>query len=135
MNEIEEVILKLKKAKETLTSTSFQKEIIENNSKAIEDLNRDQLKKGINSDGGIFPDYKSKKKEGPIKWFDKGDYYKSLKTGFFSSGFLVESTDEKDKYIEDRKGPVKGLTEMSLDLLRKIVKVQIFKKIKTIVHV
>ena len=135
MTEIELVISKLKKAKETLSSPTFQKETIQNNSKAIEDLNRGQLRKGINSDGGTFPDYKSRKKTGPIKWFDTGVYYRSLNTEFFSSGFLVGSTDSKDKFIEGRKGPVKGLTEQSILVLHKEIKKQLFIKLRAIINV
>lgn len=135
MMQIDAIISKLKKAKETLAGTSFQKDIIQNNSVVIENLNRDQLRRGITSEGGVFPDYKSKNKNGPIKWRDTGKYYSSLKTGFFDSGFFVGSTDNKDKFIEGRFGPVKGLNNRSIDLLRGLIKTQAIQKVKMIVNV
>jgi hypothetical protein len=72
----------------------------------IAELNRDQLKKGERADGAILPDYapasvdKFGKPEGPIKLFDRGEFYGGLKATFSEKDFAVVGTDSKTDILQ-----------------------------------
>lgn len=85
-------------------------EVIEENSSLIEDLNISQLEKGQRADGVTLPNYsrtsvmKFGKPAGPIKLFDKGDYYKSITLKVFDKYFESTNTDSKDEELRGRYG-------------------------------
>ena len=67
----------------------------------IADLNVEQMSKGLKSDGSYMPDYSPVsvevfgKPEGPIKLFDKGDFYQGYRVTIENGNVVVTSTDEK----------------------------------------
>lgn len=76
----------------------------------IAELNQEQLKKGMRSDGSFLPDYSKRsveefgKPEGPIKLFDTGDFYKGINPVFDASGFTLQGKDSKTEYLQNGGG-------------------------------
>lgn len=87
----------------------------------ISDLNRDQLKIGMKSDGSFLPNYsptsvtKFGKKPGKIKLFDTGDFYDGINPDFAKTGFTLDSADWKnDKLKADYGDEIVGLSDYGI---------------------
>ena len=68
-----------------------------------------------------------------LRWF--GDFYESMKLLFFKDKFVIQSDDLKwANWLEpqDRFGNALGLTDRSMNLLKKILKPEIIKQLKRI---
>lgn len=77
-------------------------------SSALANLNVEQMNKGVKSDGNLMPDYspvsveKFGKPEGPIKLFDKGDFYRGWKVDVRDEQIFITSTDDKAEMLFKR---------------------------------
>lgn len=96
----------------------------------IEELNRDQLRKGQRADR-IFnrlyrdtPKNRSRGRSGkPVQLFDTGDYYKRLTANVKSTLLTLTNPDSKDNKLTTEYGAeIKGLTPESVNELR--IKIQ-----------
>ncbi|MGF7219088.1 hypothetical protein GGR92_005268 [Spirosoma lacussanchae] len=88
---------------------------IERNETVITDLNRDQLDKGLDSNGKSLGQYSSVKYKGrlrPVDLLDTGAFRGSIYTDPFGSGFSISATDEKTEKLTNRYGPdILGISE------------------------
>lgn len=135
---------------QSLKSVDLHK-IINDSAKAKEDriikMNQDQMwKKGIMDTDKPSRKLKyaastirQKKKKATFKktnfitlrWF--GDFYESMRLLFFKDKFIIQSTDLKwANWLEpqDRFGNALGLTDKSMNLLKRILKPEIIKQLK-----
>lgn len=87
----------------------------------ISDLNRDQLRIGMRSDGSFLPPYSSNsvnkfgKQPGTIKLFDTGAFYDGIRPEFKKSEFDITDTDQKTDMLQDRYGDnILGLSNYSI---------------------
>lgn len=97
------------------------------------DLNRDQLMKGLNSDGTILGRYSSEEYERFKKFLNPlaGGYVDLFLEGNFQEGFFVEagkfpitlsSHDKKSGKLSEGYDKIFGLTSRNLGLLRDFLK-------------
>ncbi len=142
--------MNISKKKQSLKSIDLHK-IINDSAKAKEDriikMNQDQMwKKGIMDTDNPSQKLKyatstvrQKKKKATFKktnfitlrWF--GDFYESMRLLFFRDKFIIQSTDLKwANWLEpqDRFGNALGLTDKSMNLLKRIIKPEIIKQLK-----
>lgn len=105
--------------------------------KYIEELNREQLIKGINADGTSTPSYvsgsKSPSAPGKIKRLETGEFFDSLFAEPDKQGITIFSTDEKANFM-DKWGEAKGLTRESQDKLIERMRPRIIEEIKLMLN-
>ena len=108
--------------------------VFESMEEFIADLNRKQMaKKGLRSDGTeLEPDYSSftvdyKLDEGQgtgkivdhVTLFDTGTMHKSIFAEIFPDEIVLDSNDPKISDLEDKYGEFLGLTDESIEIVRK----------------
>jgi hypothetical protein len=109
MGKVRDIYVRLSKATEQVTEKAVLV-IMADNESVITQRNTDQLFEGRRSDGSSLPDYSKTsvnvfgKPQGPIRLFDKGDFY----DGFFVDAkefpVLIGSKDEKTNELTERYG-------------------------------
>jgi hypothetical protein len=86
----------------------------------IAELNRDQLRVGQTATGRTTGTYSKRSKAvfgktDPVKLFDTGAFYKSIKPEFGNKSFTVEDTDWKTDMLKDKYGDdILGLSKSSI---------------------
>jgi len=81
---------------------------IEETKEILADLNVEQMSKGQKSDGSYMPDYSPVsveifgKPEGPIKLFDKGDFYRGYYVKVEGDKIIESSSDDKTDMLFKR---------------------------------
>lgn len=110
---------------------AITKDALQSRGEDIAELNRDQLRKGQRSDLSFLPDYSIKSVEkfgkpaGPIRLYDKGDFYGEMKPEFAEHDFTIQNDDQKAEYLQyhagkDKQGygeKILGLSVPSIDEL------------------
>jgi hypothetical protein len=107
------------------------------NREQIENMNRDQLRKGKRGDGVTLPDYSRAsvvvygKPAGPIRLFDQGDFYKGITLDVDNDEAHLLGTDEKTDELERTYGnSIIELSEENKKIIRdEMIKPTIFKRI------
>ena len=114
--------LKLKIQKIDLDKAS--ENALRSNQELISDLNRDQLRIGMKSDGSWLPPYSANsvtkfgKPPGKIKLFDTGDFYEGIKPEFAKTDFVLTGKDKKtEKLKADYGDNILGLSNYSISEL------------------
>lgn len=80
------------------------------NAEFAEGLNRVQLKHGVRGDGTVLPDYSFSsvhtygKPPGPIRLYDKGDFYAGINYAASYDRVYAFSSDDKAEMLEARYG-------------------------------
>jgi hypothetical protein len=94
----------------------------------IEDKIIAQLQQGLKGDGSHLPNYspvsvaKFGKPFGPIKLYDRGNYYKGITSKAFGNVLEIDDTDSKDPILTQRYGfDIRSLTDQSLQELQEEV--------------
>jgi len=90
-------------------------EVINDNAEALEELNINQLQQGEKADGETMPDYSPRsvkefgKPVGPIKLFDKGDFYEGIQAQADKNKVTLIGRDSKTKMLTIRFGNILGV--------------------------
>lgn len=118
-DEVQELIRKFQKLKER----NFPYEYVRDNKEFVVELNRQQLRQGIKSDGAeVTPYYKNfnyKRREKPVDLYLQGDFYRSFRVVLADDGFYIEARDSKtDRLLKKYGAEVLGINFKSLQILR-----------------
>lgn len=107
-----------------LSKSNLAKEFADENAELFENLNRDQMAKGLNQTGNFMPKYKdnplNKKKNRtgePIKLFDTGLYRSKVKSDPKNNEVVIDNTDSKNSFLQPKYDAI-GLTPGSLGIVR-----------------
>lgn len=126
MSIVGDVALKLSDLRQSLPELAS--EVLNESAPQIEDAITAQLAQGIDGDGDSLPDYspvsvaKYGKPPGPIKLFDKGDFYHEVKAFADNATLTIDDTNWKTPLLIDRFGSkIIALTEQSLAMLQEDV--------------
>lgn len=84
---------------------------MEETSQEARDQQRLQLAQGLQSNDEYLPDYSFRsvfqynKPPGPIKLYDKGDFYRGVVFDVRGDIFIIDSADSKTEMLKKRYGP------------------------------
>ncbi len=116
-------IAQLKSIRNSLDNIAI--EVLEESAPQIEDKNIEQLQRGQRSDESFLPNYSPRsvaqfgKPFGPIKLYDKGDFYQGIKLEVFGHKVGITDTDSKAPMLVDRYEPeILGLTVKNWQLVK-----------------
>lgn len=115
-----EILAKLQKINVT---EAAQVSIRETNIEAV-NAQQQQLAQGLKADGTYQDDYSARsvrefgKPPGPIKLFDQGGFYKGLKIEVVGDKFNINSTDEKNDYLDIKYRPLGLGTAAKIEWLK-----------------
>jgi len=118
-DEVEDLIRKLQKIKQR----DFPYEYVRDNKDFVTELNKQQLRQGIKSDGAeVTPYYKNfnyKRRTSPVDLYKQGDFYRSFRIVLADDGFYIEARDSKTDWLLKKYGAeVLGINFKSLKILR-----------------
>lgn len=124
LDAVEDLLVKIADAMPAVVA-----DLAEEHADLMADMNREQLKEGIRSDGSkISPPYtpftiRMKQKKGQpttkVTLFDEGNFHAALKGKKQADGILLESDDWKREQLKEKYGnKIEGLTDENLEKLR-----------------
>lgn len=131
MNAIEEAINRLKLMAKKADQLAV--DIVESNPVLLGNLNRGQLREGVNSVGSDMPSYvsnsKAPKAPGTIKLFNKGEYTKGINPLFSNEGIDMTSKDQKVKFLDPKYPLALGLNDDSVLVIQKEIEKELPRKL------
>jgi len=119
---------------ESLNGDKIARETFDLLTEDIEELNREQLRKGERVDGSKLPNYapSSFPKTGPIKLRDTGSFYRGITAETAPTALTIEGQDSKSAKLIARYGDVIGLSEESIAKLQALARPILIQKVRNV---